>query len=97
MAERTYKLIELVGVSERSYAEATQNAIAKAAETLQGLSWFEVTQLRGVVSGGRVSEYQVTLKVGFRVLAGKDLHSDTAAAAPRPRRRRALRAASRPR
>jgi flavin-binding protein dodecin len=37
---RTYKLIELVGVSKESYAGATQNAVSRAAETLQGLGWF---------------------------------------------------------
>jgi len=44
MDARTYKLIELVGVSAHSYADATKNAIARAGETLKGLDWFEVTQ-----------------------------------------------------
>ena len=65
---RTYKLIELVGTSPASYAEATKNAVARAGETLRGLGWFEVTELRGLLEHGAISEYQVTLKVGFRVL-----------------------------
>jgi len=65
---RTYKLIELVGTSPVSYAEATTNAIARAGETLRGLGWFQVTELRGLLAEGAISEYQVTLKVGFRVL-----------------------------
>jgi dodecin len=64
----TYKLIELVGVSPQSYADATKNAIARASETLKGLDWFEVTQLRGLIREGGIAEYQVTVKVGFRVL-----------------------------
>ena len=40
---RTYKLIELVGVSKESYADATQNAVSRAGETLKGLGWFQVT------------------------------------------------------
>ena len=51
-----------------SYAEATRNAVARAGETLRGLGWFEVTELRGLLDNGTISEYQVTLKVGFRVL-----------------------------
>jgi flavin-binding protein dodecin len=51
-----------------SYAEATNNAVARAGETLRGLGWFEVTQLRGLLENGSIAEYQVTLKVGFRVL-----------------------------
>jgi len=65
---RTYKLIELVGTSPGSYADATKNAVARAGETLRGLGWFEVTELRGLLENGVISEYQVTLKVGFRVL-----------------------------
>ena len=53
MDARTYKLIELVGVSNESYSEATKNAIARASETLRGLGWFEVTELRGLIQNGR--------------------------------------------
>jgi flavin-binding protein dodecin len=58
-----------------SYAEATKNAIERAGETLRGLGWFQVTELRGLLEEGTISEYQVTLKVGFRVLdrEGADL------------------------
>jgi len=65
---RTYKLIELVGTSPTSYAEATKKAVERAGETLRGLGWFEVTELRGLLENGTISEYQVTLKIGFRVL-----------------------------
>ena len=65
---RTYKLIELVGVSNVSYAEATKNAVSRASETLRGLGWFQVTELRGLIEDGKISEYQVTVKVGFRLL-----------------------------
>lgn len=73
MPERTYKLIELVGTSESSVAEAIQNAVAKAGETIRAMEWFEVTQVRGRIAEGKVDQFQVQLKVGFRVLDGKDL------------------------
>lgn len=76
MESRTYKLIELVGVSNESYSEATKNAIARASATLRGLGWFEVTELRGLIQDGKISEYQVTLKVGFRLEPGKDAFGD---------------------
>lgn len=76
MDSRTYKLIELVGVSSESYSDATKNAIARASATLRGLGWFEVTELRGLIQNGRISEYQVTLKVGFRLEEGKDAFRD---------------------
>jgi len=70
---RTYKLIELVGVSNESYAEATKNAVARANQTIRGLGWFQVSELRGLIQDGEISEYQVTLKVGFRLLDSDQL------------------------
>ena len=69
MSEKTYKLIELVGVSENSIEEAIQNAISRANQTLKNLDWFEVVEARGLISDGKVNQFQVKLKVGFR-LAG---------------------------
>jgi hypothetical protein len=68
--DRTYKLIELVGISEINYEEAIKNAVAKATETLHGLSWFEVIELRGRIDNDKVTEFQAKLKVAFKVLKG---------------------------
>ena len=65
--ERTYKKIEIVGISEKSFAEATQNAVAHASKTLRNLDWFEVTDMRGLIVKGKVKEFQVTVKIGFRL------------------------------
>ena len=67
MPEKTFKIIELCGVSDQSYAQATRNAIEKASKTLRNLDWFEVVNQRGFVKNGKVAEFQVTLKVGFRL------------------------------
>jgi flavin-binding protein dodecin len=68
MAEnRTYKLVEIVGTSEKSFADATSRGVERAAETLRNIDWFEVTELRGRVANGKVSQYQVKMKVGFRL------------------------------
>jgi flavin-binding protein dodecin len=68
MKEKTFKLIELVGVSEASVQDAVRNAIHRAGETLKGMSWFEVTEIRGSIKGADVTEFQVTLKVGFLII-----------------------------
>ena len=67
MANHTFKKIEVVGTSPKSYAEATANAVTKLAETESNLSWFEVVELRGAIRDGKVSEYQVTLNVGTKI------------------------------
>ena len=73
MPERTYKLIELVGISEISTDEAIRNAMARASQSLKGLDWFEVTEVRGLVHEGKVSQFQVKLKVGFRIMSEDEL------------------------
>ena len=68
MAEnKIYKLVEIVGTSEESFAKAVSAGVERASETLRNLDWFEVTELRGRVSNGKVSQYQVKMKVGFRL------------------------------
>jgi flavin-binding protein dodecin len=67
MPGKTFKIIELCGVSNKSYAEATKNAVTKASETLRNLDWFEVVNQRGFIKNGKVAEFQVVLKVGFRL------------------------------
>jgi flavin-binding protein dodecin len=73
MPERTYKLIELVGVSDKDVSDAIRNAIARAGQTLRGLDWFEMTGIRGTIADGHVQQFQVTLKVGFRVMSPEEL------------------------
>ena len=74
MAERTYELIELVGVSERNESEAMRTALRRAAQTVQGLDWFEGQQIRGTIRDGEVGEFQVGLNVGFRLMGQDELH-----------------------
>jgi flavin-binding protein dodecin len=68
MPDKTYKLIELVGVSATSIEDAIQNAISRANQTLKNLDWFEVVEARGLIQEGKVSQFQVKLKVGFRLI-----------------------------
>ena len=67
MPHHTYKKIEIVGTSTVSMEEAVNNAIEQASRTVRGLAWFEVVESRGTVSDGRVSHWQVTVKIGFTI------------------------------
>ena len=73
MPNNTYKVIELVGTSNVGVTEAIKTAVDKAAETLKGLDWFEVQQIRGHIDNQQIQWYQVDLKVGFRVMSGDEL------------------------
>jgi len=61
----TYRVIELVGTSQKSIEEAVNCAIERAHQTIRHLRWFEVARTSGHITDGKVSHYQVTLKVGF--------------------------------
>ena len=63
----TYKKIELTGTSDTSIEDAVGIALQKASESVRNMRWFEVTEVRGAIDGAKVSEWQVTLKVGFTV------------------------------
>ncbi len=67
MTEHTYKHIELTGSSAESSDKAIQNAIAKAAESVKHMHWFQVLDTRGYIEEGGVKYWQVTIKVGFRI------------------------------
>ena len=63
--DHIYKILELVGSSEKSIEDAIQNAITRASKTIREMKWFEVLETRGHIEGGKVAHYQVTLRVGF--------------------------------
>ncbi|QMU76328.1 dodecin family protein [Streptacidiphilus sp. PB12-B1b] len=67
MSNHTYRVTEIVGTSPESVDAAIRNGINRASQTLRGLDWFEVTQVRGSIEDGGVSQFQVGLKVGFRL------------------------------
>ena len=67
MSDHVYKLVELVGSSTTGIEDAVQNAIAKAAQSIRNMRWFEVVETRGYLEDGKVAHWQVTIKVGFTV------------------------------
>jgi flavin-binding protein dodecin len=67
MAERTYRVTEIVGTSPEGIEQAIRGAIKRASQTLRHLDWFEVGQIRGQIVDGEVAHFQVDLKVGFRL------------------------------
>lgn len=67
MSDHVYKKVELIGSSKVSLTEAIETAIMRASKTMRNLEWFEVDQIRGQIKDGAVAQYQVVVKVGFRI------------------------------
>ena len=66
---KTFKIIKLVGISEKSYEDAVQSAINEAKSSLKGLNWFQVVEQRGRIDdGGQVVEWQVVIEVAFKIM-----------------------------
>ena len=67
MSAKVYKKITVTGCSDESFKQAIEAAVEKAGESVHGMAWFEVTEMRGAIQDGKPSEWQVTVDVAFRV------------------------------
>lgn len=67
MNNHTYRVIEIVGSSPDGVDAAIRSGLARAAQTMRNLDWFEVESIRGHLEEGAVGHYQVAMKVGFRL------------------------------
>jgi flavin-binding protein dodecin len=67
MSSHTYRMVEVVGSSPQGVDDAISNGIARANRTLRNLDWFQVTEIRGHLQDGQIADWQVTMKVGFRL------------------------------
>jgi len=65
MDDHIYRVIEIVGTSQKGVDDAIKSAIQRANSTLRNLRWFEVARTSGHIADGKVEHFQVTLKVGF--------------------------------
>lgn len=66
MPQSTYKVIELIGTSTKSWEEAAKAAVEKAAEHLRELRVAEVVEQDIVISNGKVEAYRTKVKVSFK-------------------------------
>lgn len=67
MSDNVYKIIEVVGTSKIGVGEAVQNAVSRAAKTMKHIGWFETGPIRGSVANGKITEFQVEVRIGFRL------------------------------
>jgi hypothetical protein len=68
MDESVYKIIELVGTSEKSWEEAAKNALEMASKSLQELRIAEVSELDMKLEDGKVAAYRARVKVSFKYM-----------------------------
>lgn len=61
------KVIEVIGVSDRSFEDAVSQAVAKASESISGITGVEVINMNARVTDGKVSQYRAACKLAFVV------------------------------
>ena len=67
MSDHTYSISEIVGTSPDGVDAAVRSGISEASKSLRNLDWFEVKEIRGRLKDGGVADWQVTMKLGFRL------------------------------
>lgn len=71
MPESTYKIIELVGTSKKSWEEAAKTAVETAAKSLKDLRIAEISELDMKLENGKVAAFRARVKVSFKYI-GKE-------------------------
>lgn len=61
------KIIEITGVSTTSFDDALNHVVAKASESIKGITSLEVTRQTATVRDGKVARYELTAKLSFVV------------------------------
>jgi flavin-binding protein dodecin len=70
MSGSTYKIIELVGASDKSWEDAAKTAVETAGKSLKDLRVAEVTKLDVTVEKGKVKTYRARVNVSFKYVKG---------------------------
>ena len=65
-ADTVYKIVEVVGVSEKSWEDAGRTAVETAAGTLRDLRVAEVTQMDMKVEDGKVAAFRTRVSLSFK-------------------------------
>ena len=66
MGDSVYKLIELVGTSEKSWEDAVQGIVEKAAKTLRDLRIAEVVLLDAKIEDQKIAVFRAKVKLSFK-------------------------------
>jgi flavin-binding protein dodecin len=66
MSESVYKIIELVGTSEKSWEEAAKNAVEVASKSLKELRVAEISELDMKIEDGKITAYRAKVKISFK-------------------------------
>jgi hypothetical protein len=62
-----YKVVEVIGTSEKSWEAAAKEAVETASKSLRDLRIAEVDQMDLKLENGKVAAYRVRVKLSFKI------------------------------
>lgn len=62
-----YKIIDIVGTSERSFSDAADKAIKEVAKTVKNIKRAEITKMDVKVENDTVTQYRAELNISFEI------------------------------
>ena len=67
ISDGAIKVIEIIGVSSKSFEDAIHKGVSKASESIKGITGVEVLKQSAKVKDGKPNQYNAHLKVAFVV------------------------------
>jgi flavin-binding protein dodecin len=64
---RVVKIVELMGVSDKSFSDAVRQAVKEASKTIRNITGVEVIKSTAEVEGDEIFEYHVTVRLAFAI------------------------------
>lgn len=61
------KIVEVIGVSEKSFENAVEQAVKKASKTIEGINGAEILKFSVRINDGKISQYRANVKLAFPV------------------------------
>ena len=68
ISDGAVKVIEIIGISSKSFDDAVAQALDKASKSVKGITGFEITKHMASVEEGKIKQYKVNVKLAFPVL-----------------------------
>ena len=68
ISDGAIKVIEIIGISSKSFDDAVIQGLTKASKSVKGISGIEVTKHMASVEDGKIKQYKVNMKLAFPVM-----------------------------
>ena len=59
------KVVKIIGQSNESFDKAAEAAVAEASQTLRNVKSFQVEELSGEVTDGKITNYRAAVEIAF--------------------------------